>query len=1368
MKISQNTLEILERCRIEGNVLYLPPGQLNRNDYEKVNKCIENIGGKWNRKAKGHIFDSDPSEAFDDMLLSGETTNMKKLFQFFPTPRAVAERMCDLAELTEDSIVLEPSVGKGSIADAVWDRGVAYLLGIELNQEMKSLLNDKPYPTMVGIDFLEFAQEVKNGSIKQCFTHIIMNPPFSKQREIEHIMAAYELLVPGGILVSVVSNSPFWRKDAKSQDFRDWLNAWESFEFLEEIDLPAGAFKESGTMISTKIIKLRRDGALDSRIKPETTPEPSFDSCDDSKAKTHSTRSSRSLMKVHYYDPKEEIGIDCYADTVVIERDEKAAYIAAVRLSGYPESVRGVSDAIYGGAKVTFEIEGEDHTLSGKVKQYRREYGHDGLYAEAVLQINDDLQQQIDMGDDDTNAEDNNGDTDNEVSASAPRKCYIFCAKGDNDQLFEEVDKKTAVPLIPDFQDYMLTTLQHRDILRPLEVISSTEEFDAWVLHMSSEETNIINVVNDGLHNGHISIPGANGNEFPEISGVTGYLNAFGVQIAERIRGQFNPLFDPATEALSPEVLAVNKFIKANAGYSLFDAQLAASEAIKRRLCIAKDALLIAECGTGKTKIGASALHAYQQRLHFRQYNLNDNVTVRYANRSKHFNIVLCPSHMAEKWVREIEESLPNTFAVIVNSISDIDLVYRAYENDNKTCYIILTKEKARDGYMRRPAALWNSRRKAFICPCCYEVIMMDIIEDGSKYKVKADSRYFRMENKKNRKCENPDCETVLWTALTAEQQSDWVKVAGYGYVHRRFAFSHLTHVEKKPKVYKAILEIGKNPDGHYPNTGAYRRVPLSTYIKQKMKGKIDGLIVDEIHNFNNDSGQGDAMGELFQAAKKVIGMTATLINGYSSGIFHLFYRIIPHLMLLDNKTYEKPNDFNNEYGVSEAVYEVEAPDYNANRRSVKRKIREKQLPGVSPMVYSRFLLEGAVFLSLNDMGKDLPEYEEIPIQLDMNSDVANEYNRIRGEFLDLLKEEPKIAKKLLSVYLNLLTVYPDQPYEHEPIKHPVFGDMAKPLIIPRDTSSIDELHEKDQQVVDLVQRKAENGERVLIYTSWTRIDTQKKLSDLLSEQGYRVATLTAAVPPKKREAWVEKQVKKGVQVLICNPSLVETGLDLNDFTTILFYNISYKLFTLRQASRRSWRINQRAPRIEVYFFFYEDTMQHKAIRLMASKLAVAGVIEGNLTDEGLAAMSDCQDMTTALARELTQGIEGEVEDLSAVFKRMALLKPVSETADEAVINADTVESAGTMESMEGLVAVNVAVGDKAVVTAPDIAAITDTDEDTATPTPKVHAGTKPPVQSSGLMSLLKAPAPKKKQKKKGPLMCEDQLTLFDIMENTA
>ena len=73
---------------------------------------------------------------------------------------------------------------------------------------------------------------------------------------------------------------------------------------------------------------------------------------------------------------------------------------------------------------------------------------------------------------------------------------------------------------------------------------------------------------------------------------------------------------------------------------------------------------------------------------------------------------------------------------------------------------------------------------------------------------------------------------------------------------------------------------------------------------------------------------------------------------------------------------------------------------------------------------------------------------------------------------------------------------------------------------------------------------------------------------------------------------------------------------------------------------------------------YYQSTMQHKAIKLMASKLAVAGIIEGSFSEEGLAAMSECEDMTSMMAKELMLGIKDSVEDVSSMFKRMALLKP--------------------------------------------------------------------------------------------------------------
>lgn len=117
------------------------------------------------------------------------------------------------------------------------------------------------------------------------------------------------------------------------------------------------------------------------------------------------------------------------------------------------------------------------------------------------------------------------------------------------------------------------------------------------------------------------------------------------------------------------------------------------------------------------------------------------------------------------------------------------------------------------------------------------------------------------------------------------------------------------------------------------------------------------------------------------------------------------------------------------------------------------------------------------------------------------------------------------------------------------------------------------------------------------------------------------------------------------------------------------------KLFTFRQASRRSWRINQKAPRVEVYILYYRDTMQNKMVKLMANKLAVAGIIEGNLSDEGLSALAESEDLMAVMAKELANGIKDNVEDIGNMFKKMAFLKPERESnkTEKGATNAEPV-----------------------------------------------------------------------------------------------
>lgn len=320
------------------------------------------------------------------------------------------------------------------------------------------------------------------------------------------------------------------------------------------------------------------------------------------------------------------------------------------------------------------------------------------------------------------------------------------------------------MPLIPAFQNYVLAALESRDDLRQLEVVSQKERINAWVLRLSVGDQTVVEVLEEGLKAGLIQIPGAvpgAPDGFDEVSNVTGYLNTFGVTVADRIRNQFMPLFDPASEPLSDEVLSINDFIMQRAGYSLYDAQLAVAEAVKRQLDRRQTALIIAECGSGKTKIGSTALGALHGLWAAQKKD----------SEGKSFGDIMCPSHVTKKWVREIGETLPNTYAMVVHSITDLDRLYALYEQVDKSVYAVFSKERARDGYMRYPAVRWNKCCRAFLCPDCDAAIEMEISEDGAHYTVPADQFFFQKEHRKNHVC--PRCGSPLWSAVNSNRQTE-------------------------------------------------------------------------------------------------------------------------------------------------------------------------------------------------------------------------------------------------------------------------------------------------------------------------------------------------------------------------------------------------------------------------------------------------------------------------------------------------------------------------------------------------------------------------------------------------------------------
>ncbi len=617
---------------------------------------------------------------------------------------------------------------------------------------------------------------------------------------------------------------------------------------------------------------------------------------------------------------------------------------------------------------------------------------------------------------------------------------------------------------------------------------------------------------------------------------------------------------------------------------------------------------VVGEMGVGKTFIGIAAA----QLAGFRRV------------------LVLCPPHLVGKWQREIEETIPLVRTGIADSITDLEALRR--QEGSGPQYVVMSHSRAKLGHRFRPA-YWMRRLTdedglpvrdeqtgAFVmtpaCPDCTTQIV-----DGEGVPVSHTAL-----NKKRHKC--PKCGTPLWTAEARP-------------------------VQNVTTDYNAGLMARRSP-GRGP-----RKYPLADYVKQHMRGYFDLLIVDEVHEHKGrGSAQGVSAGILADACGKSLALSGTLMGGYASTLFHLLYRFSPEIRSEFGRAEE--HKWVERYGFLEQRVRNDRDDdptedgSQSRRRGYRKQVKER--PGMAPAALFH-IIGHSLFLRLADVASGLPAYEE-QIQvtsLDTEEDdsgfsQASAY-RILSTNLKraLLQAIERGSARLLSTYLQALLAYPEGCTRGESVFDPDSGD----LIVQLPPLDEERVYPKEQQLIDLVAKERMAGRRVLVYATHTGTrDITGRLESLLTRHGFRTAVMKAdRVEPKQREAWVAKRVKEGVDVLICHPRLVQTGLDLIAFPTICWYETDYSVYTMRQASRRSWRIGQTQP-VKVVFMAYRSTLQADALKLVAQKLQSSLAVEGDLPEDGLAAYGDTgDDLMMALARKLIAG-ETDDEPVEDIFQQ--------------------------------------------------------------------------------------------------------------------
>lgn len=254
--IPADVAAVLTRATTEGNIVRLPEGQLERGLYVAVDKVLKALGGKWNKGAGGHVFASGIGEQLATALADGHVVDVKKTLEQFFTPAGLADRMVTLARIKPGDLVLEPSAGNGALLRAIRAAGAA-CRAYEIDPALRDGLRAEFFPWLSGsmpAELLRQADAVGGDFMlvdaEPEFDAVVMNPPFSRNQDVRHVRRAFDWLRPGGRLVAIMSEHAAFSQDRESFEFMSWVDDMgASFE-----PLPDATFRESGTMVSTRLL----------------------------------------------------------------------------------------------------------------------------------------------------------------------------------------------------------------------------------------------------------------------------------------------------------------------------------------------------------------------------------------------------------------------------------------------------------------------------------------------------------------------------------------------------------------------------------------------------------------------------------------------------------------------------------------------------------------------------------------------------------------------------------------------------------------------------------------------------------------------------------------------------------------------------------------------------------------------------------------------------------------------------------------------------------------------------------------------------------------------------------------------------------
>lgn len=323
---------------------------------------------------------------------------------------------------------------------------------------------------------------------------------------------------------------------------------------------------------------------------------------------------------------------------------------------------------------------------------------------------------------------------------------------------------------------------------------------------------------------------------------------------------------------------------------TLFPVQSHVSTAVVKRLNQQRAVIIQGEMSTGKSAIMTAISDGYHAMRGKKGYHV----------------CLMCPPSLTRKWPDEIRELIPHAKVHVIKESTELiryhsDWLRQGKPKPQVPTFFVISFTTMRGDARTVPAVKFISKattkqrmsddepnyRFGYHCPSCgnahqtIESVSTDIDEDGVEHEVAITHNMTPDEFGETRRLNSSQkpanafcyhCGETLWMKTVPNRYNSFVEWA-------RFE-KQLLHAmyQDNPRL---VQHVKENQPDMPKAVGMPRRIAAIEYIRRRMKNFFDLTIVDEVHELKGGmTAQGNSLGSLARASKKVIAGTGTLFGG--------------------------------------------------------------------------------------------------------------------------------------------------------------------------------------------------------------------------------------------------------------------------------------------------------------------------------------------------------------------------------------------------------------------------------------------------------------------------------------------------------